>query len=184
MELKKIISIAAFVLFLIVSIFGGIWAYNNLRSPEIFEFLPDPSEKLKMQKESKSKDASESDIKDEAQKREEALKFFLEFPYFRLPLIIVPVVRDGNVHAFLYLRIAMKAKGHESFKRAKVLLPRLVDGIYTDLYASFSNLWNMRSDPKASVIKERIFAATEKVLGYKHIETIYIREMIFKRMEK
>jgi hypothetical protein len=181
---KKIIIIVGLVFVLIGCIFGGIWAYNNLRSPEVFEFTPDPRDNPKAQKKSKGEQSSESDVKDEAQKREDALKLFLEFPYFRLPMIIVPVVRDGQVHAFLHLRIAMKANGRESFQRAKVLLPRLVDGIYGDLYASFSNLWNMRSDLKVSVVKERIFAATEKVLGHKHIETIYIREFIFKGTAK
>lgn len=184
MNTKIIIIIAGLVFVLIGCVFGGFWAYNNLGSPEIFEFSPDPRDNPKAQKKSKGKQSSESDVKDETQKREDALKLFLEFPYFRLPMIIVPIVRDGKVHAFLHLRIAMKATGYESFKRAKVLLPRLVDGIYGDLYASFSNLWNMRSDPKISVIKERIFYATEKVLGNKHIETIYRREFVFKRTEK
>lgn len=152
-----------------------------MRSPPIFEFNPDVRENPKAKKQAKKKEASESDLKDEVQKREDALKLFLEFPYFRLPMIIVPVVRDGRVHAFLHLHVAMKATGDKTFKRAKILLPRLVDGIYSDLYASFSNLWNMRSDPKPSVIKERIFAVTEKVLGHKHIDTIYFREFIFKR---
>ncbi|MES2607313.1 MAG: hypothetical protein V4544_01055 [Pseudomonadota bacterium] len=181
MNAKKIIIIVGIVLALIGSVVGGIWAFNNLRSPEIFEFAPDPGDNPKAQKKGGNKESSESDIKDETQKREDALKLFLEFPYFRLPLIIVPIVRDGHVHAYLHLRIAMKANGREGFRRAKVLLPRLVDGIYSDLYKSFENLWNTRSDPKVSVIKERIFYATEKVLGHKHIETIYIREIIFKR---
>lgn len=176
--------IVGLVFVLIGCIFGGFWAFNNLRSPEVFEFAPDPHDDPKAQKKGGGSGASESSIKDETQKREDALKLFLEFPYFRLPMIIVPIVRDGQVHAFLHLRIAMKATGRESFQRAKVLLPRLVDGIYGDLYASFSNLWNMRSDPKVSVIKERIFYATEKVLGQKHIETIYIREIVFKRTAK
>lgn len=183
MSIKKVLIIIGLVYVLVGCIFGGFWAYNNLRSPAIFEFNPDARDNPKAKKKAKKKDASESDLKEEAQKREDALKLFLEFPYFRLPMIIVPVVRDGRVHAFLHLHIAMKATGDKTFKRAKILLPRIVDAIYSDLYVSFSNLWNMRADPKPSVIKERIFSATEKVLGHKHIDTIYIREFIFKRTE-
>jgi hypothetical protein len=124
---------------------------------------------------------SESQKAEETQIREEALKLFLEFPYFKLPVIIVPIVRKGRVYAYLHLHIAMKAKGRKSFIKAKVLLPRLIDGIHSDLYKSFENLWDEKSDPKTSVVRERIFYATENVLGKNIIETIYLREMNFIR---
>jgi len=152
-----------------------------MRSPEIFEYDPDTGDKPKDHKKNKKTELSEADQKEEILKREGALRLFLEYPCFRLPVLMVPVVRDGRVHAFLFLRIAMKATGRVAFKKSRILLPRLVDGIYTDLYKAFGNLWNPRQDPTTSVIKERIFAVAEKILGKDHIETIYLRDMHFTR---
>ncbi len=162
-------------------VWGGLYYYKNMRSPEIFEYDPDKGDKLKEPKKGNETGLSEEDQKEEILKRESALRLFLEYPCFRLPVLIVPVIRDGRVHAFLFLRIAMKATGRTAFKKSKILLPRLVDGIYTDLYKAFGNLWNSRQDPATSVIKERIFAVTEKILGKNHIETIYLRDMFFTR---
>jgi hypothetical protein len=89
------------------------------------------------------------------------------------------VVRNGQVHAFIYLRLAMKATGHAGFRKAKVALPRLVDAIYSDLYKAFENLWDARFDPTTSIIKERVFAVTEQILGHNIIKEIYVREMLF-----
>ena len=187
MDTKKAITISLIIvgitLLIAGCVWGGIYYYTHMRSPEIFEFTLDPSENPKVEKRAAGEKLSESDKMEETKKREEYLKAFLEYPYFRLPMIAVPVVRDGRVHAYLHLRIAMRAISHESFKKSKILLPRLVDGIYSDLYKAFENLWNQRYDPTTSVIKERVFAVTEKILGKNHIDTIYLREIVFKRVD-
>ena len=189
----RLIIIIGLVVLLGGCVVGGLIFFKPQKEPEIFQFPADEYDNPTVAKKGKNKEGpntektdldrekEDEDRKEAAQRREETLKLFLEFPYFRLPLIAVPIVRSGRVCAYLHLRIAMKATGRETFTRSKVLLPRLVDGIYGDLYKSFENLWDQSVDPKTSVIKERIFAVCEKVLGRNHIETVYLREMHFNR---
>lgn len=170
---------------LIGAIGVGLWSYSKSDASQInfesFEFAPDEEDKPQKQGKRGPENASDEDLKIEQEKRKTALLLFLEYPYFRVPLITVPVVRNGQVHAFLYLRLAMKTTSHKSFRKAKTALPILVDGIYSDLYKAFENLWDARFDPTSSTIKGRVFTVTDQILGKKVIKEIYVREMLFIR---
>ncbi len=156
---------------------------NKMRSPEVFEFSNDELEHFSEKNKSEEKDLSPEERSEITNNKDNSIDYFAGFPYLRFPLIAIPVIRGGHVHAHLYIFLAMKAIDEKSYTRSNVLMPRLIDGIYSDLYKAFENLWNERSDPKISIIKERILAVTEKILGKNQIETIYIREIIFKRIK-
>jgi hypothetical protein len=169
----------------IISIFYFSFLYydTNFKSPEIFQFKKEVWDDFVTNDDAnEDKELTQDENKEIKKKREESLKLFTNYPYFRLPLISVPVIRDGYVHAHLYIFISMKAIDPKSYTKSRILLPRLIDGIFSDLYKAFENLWDERFDPKPSVIKARIFSVTEKVLGKDQIDTIYLREIIFKRI--
>ena len=121
------------------------------------------------------------DQKEVAEKRKEELQIFLEPPYFRLPLMSIPVIRGGELIATLHLRLEMKAFDNDSFSRAKVMIYQIIDAIYTDLYGAFSNLWIKRTEPDPNVIRDRIFFCVNKVMGGKHIEAVFLKEFFFTR---
>lgn len=184
MNIKIIISILALIVGLSGAIGAGLWFYfNPINTTPAFEFSADEQDKVRKETKPRGAVTAEADLKEEQAKRQAALLLFLEYPYFRLPMLNIPVIRNGQPHSFIYLRLAMKATNYKAFTKAKILLPRLVDAIYSDLYKAFENLWDARSDPTALVIKERVFAMTDQILGQHVINEIYVREMFFKRLD-
>ncbi len=156
---------------------GGIYFVNKPAPVEFFEFTEAGVDEKNNAPEHGSN--AEPDHNDSPTKREDDLTTFVRAPFFNLPLIIVPVIRDGKVIATLHFRVTMKATGRTSFERCKILLPQLVDGIFSDIYKSFENLWILHSTPSPAVIKERIFYVTEKILGKGHVESIFLKKFFF-----
>ena len=117
-------------------------------------------------------------------KRKDVLQLFLTPPYFKLPVLSIPIIRGGVVAATLHLKLEMKASDRDSFERAKVLIDRLIDAIFTDLYGAFSNLWIQQYDPSPDVLKERVAECTKRVMGEGKVEDIYLKEIYFNRSQK
>jgi hypothetical protein len=102
--------------------------------------------------------------------------YFLEFPYFRMPLIVLPVIQSEELIATIRIQLQFEAKDKEAYDRAKILLPIVADQIYSDLFAVFSSLWIPSIEPKMETIKGYIMKSCEKVLGKDIITQIFIRQ--------
>ncbi len=180
--MKQIIRVfVGGVLVLSALIAGGIYYVNKPAPLEFFEFT---GAGIDDKEGGTDHGTADPDHNDSPTKREEDLKAFVQAPFFNLPLIIVPVIRDGQVVAMLHFHVTMKATGRTSFERCKILLPQLVDGIFSDIYKSFENLWIPHTTPSPAVIKERIFYVTEKILGKGHVEAIFIKKFFFNPVSK
>lgn len=138
--------------------------------------MPDPVDEV-----SEDPGDEAAQLSQKASQREADLQLFLEEPYFRLPVITIPTLRNNKMHGILHLRIIMKSINHAGFQIAKVLIPRLVDAIYSDLYKAFSNLWLTEYDPSPVVIQKRIQKVTSDTLGKGIIDEIYLKEFFFTR---
>jgi hypothetical protein len=124
---------------------------------------------------------AEEDIAEKIRIREEYLKLFLEEPYFQLPDVKISIIRKGNIMGILFLRIVMKAKGHTEFQKAKILLPRVLDAVFADLWEAMSTLWVVEVDPSPKLIKGRINKVTNEILGKDIVEEIFLKEYFFNR---
>lgn len=102
--------------------------------------------------------------------------YFLEFPYFRMPLIVLPVIQSEELIATIRIQLQFEAKDKEAYDRAKILLPIVGDQIYSDLFAVFSSLWIPSIEPKMETIKGYIIKSCEKVLGKGIIVQVFIRQ--------
>ncbi len=102
-------------------------------------------------------------------------------PFFRLPTIRVPIVKDAKVTGYLYLKLEMEASSMDNFNEARILLSKLVDGIFTDLYSALSNLWISKENPKAEVIRERVLRVSNNILGKNKIKSVFVRQIFLDR---
>lgn len=108
--------------------------------------------------------------------------YFLEPPFFYLPSLKIPILKEGKLVAYLHLKVEMEASSHDFFSFSKIFLPLLVDRIFTDLYISFSSLWFVGVNPQLKVVKGRLFKVGESTLGYGAIRNIYIRQLMIERV--
>jgi hypothetical protein len=130
---------------------------------------------------SRSGQTEEERLEEIANKREADLSLFLEEPYFRLPILTVPIVREGKIMGLLRSRVVLKVENHENFQMAKIIIPRLIDCIFVDLYASMANLWLAENEPNVKVIEGRIKKCVERVLGEKLKPEVFLKEYYFTR---
>ncbi|MCX7337908.1 MAG: hypothetical protein NTX76_01315 [Alphaproteobacteria bacterium] len=105
-------------------------------------------------------------------------EYFLSPPFFRLPPLIVPIVKQGEVVAYYFVRMEMEASSLAVFSEAKVSLVKLIDGVFADLYAALGTLWQGAGDPDQSVIKERVQRVADQVMGKGKIKSVYIRDAV------
>lgn len=113
--------------------------------------------------------------------REKDLQLFLKEPFFRLPTIVIPILRDENILGLLHLRIVMESTNHEAFERAKILMPRLVDAIYCDLFGALGTLWLAQYDPSPIAIQGRIKKLAEDIYGPDIILQVSLKDFLFSR---
>ncbi len=187
MQFKTILIFAAIVLMLAGAFMAAIWSSQQTRRGQSFTLDEDGSKgavaKADLGEDEDGIDSAERTelLAQQATQRAADLQLFLEEPYFRLPVITVPIIRNEKMMGILHLRIVMKSVDHEGFQLGKVLTPRLVDAIFYDLYSSLANLWLSQRDPTYKALLKRMHAMTTKTLGPKRIEDIYIKELFFTR---
>lgn len=199
MNVKLVITILTISLFLGGGMFMAIWVSQKSRMGESIALDDNISgeggshrsgesggsghKKGEDSEEDTGEDAAdkESQLSQQASQREADLRLFLEEPYFRLPVITIPILRNEKLYGILHLRIVMKSVNHDGFQTAKVLIPRIVDAIFENLYVSFANLWLSHLDPTAEIIQKRLEKTTLETLGAGKVDQIYVKEFFFTR---
>lgn len=171
-------SLIIFLIFavLLISMMAYFASNNTVKMGESFI---DDSQKNK--KEDSSDSNNENDAATKAQKRAEDLKLFLEEPYFRLPTISIPAIKSGRLKGVLHIRVVIKVDEKKTFTVAKLLIPRIIDAIFTDLFKAFNLLWHPKYDPNPAVIQRRVMQTCQKVLGKKGLNAVLIQEFFFTR---
>lgn len=192
MHFKTILIFATIVLMLAGAFMAAIWSSQQNRRGQSFTLDEEGAKGAAAKNDVGELEDGEGDGSDaeraellaqQASQRAADLQLFLEEPYFRLPVITVPIIRNEKMMGILHLRIVMKSVDHEGFQLGKVLTPRLVDAIFYDLYCSLANLWLPQRDPTYKALLKRMHAMTTKTLGPKRIQDIYIKELFFTRYD-
>lgn len=107
-------------------------------------------------------------------------KYYSCKPYFLLPTLNVPVIREGEPAYTITILIELKVIEKLEHQNTKMYIPCLIDGIFMDLYKSFGLLWIPPQLPSSNILKERILAACQKILGKNIIENAYIHKLIIR----
>lgn len=181
---QKIFAVIALLIFSITVYFVMT---GQTVDPEIAEADERERQKEKEKEEkadeTKGVEVDEEDAKKSGKKGMED-QYMIEPPFFRLPTIRVAILKDdGKIAGYLHLKLEMEAASLDDFNEAKILLSRLVDGIFADLYSALSNLWVNKEDPKIEVIKERVQRIADKILGKGKIKSVFVRQIFLDRQQ-
>lgn len=150
----------------------------NSKVEEIEEITKENAEESESETDEKNKK------KDKKKFREDENEYAIEPPFFSLPTIRIAILKDdGKIAGYLHLKLEMEAASIDDFNTARILLPRLVNGIFEDLYSALSNLWINKENPKVDVIKERVLKVAEKILGKDKIKSVFVRQIFLDRLE-
>lgn len=103
--------------------------------------------------------------------------YFLKNPFFRLPCLKIPVIKEGKLVANVSIQFDMKAFGKESFFDAKILAPRLVDAIFRDLYGALQDRWFLENKISGETLSKRALEIANRVLNKDSVEMVFIKEL-------
>lgn len=94
-----------------------------------------------------------------------------------LPPLTLPVVRDGDVERVVRVDLALELKSGADAPRVSADLPRLTDAFLVELYALVGHRLMEENRYDADVIKRRLQAASERVLGPGVVTAVLIQGM-------
>jgi hypothetical protein len=83
-------------------------------------------------------------------------RYVSRLPYIMVPLMIVPVLKKGELAGYLTIMVELKGTTVENYRKLQVDLVLVRDEIFCDLYFAMSRLWLGPEAPEASVIENRI----------------------------
>lgn len=121
----------------------------------------------------------EKRIKEYLEKEEK--QYYLEFPFFRIPLLSIPIIQNDALVGTLNIKLEIEAADKSAFDMSRIVLPIIVDRIFCDLYAIFGALWIPSLDPKMESIKTHVKRAIRKIVGSHKIKNVYIRQFYIER---
>ena len=96
-------------------------------------------------------------------------RYISRLPYLMIPVIVVPVIKKGDLAGHLTIMVELKSTGIDNYRELQVETIKLRDEIFCDLYSVMSHLWLGPEAPAASILENRI---------KKRINTFYKREMV------
>lgn len=115
--------------------------------------------------EQSAQEVEDAESSDEKKNKKKARISYLEkvqrryvsrLPYIMVPLIIVPVLKKGDLLGYLTIMVELKGSTIENYRKLQVDLILIRDEIFCDLYLAMSRLWLGPEAPEASVIENRI----------------------------
>ena len=95
-------------------------------------------------------------------------RYIARLPYLMIPVMVIPVIKKGDLAGYLTIMVELKGTGVESYRALQADLIRIRDEIFCDLYVAMSRLWLGPKPPSANVLENRI---------KKRINTFYKKEM-------
>jgi hypothetical protein len=108
--------------------------------------------------------------------KEKKEPYLLVYPYSHLPSLTIPIIQNEEVTGMLHLKLAIKSRDMESFVMCEIMIPQIVDRIFSDLFAIFGCLWLPSIEPKAETIKTHIMRSISKIVEKGKVEEVFIQE--------
>lgn len=139
------------IVFLWCIALGTIIASEKEEEPEAPVEVENVVEKSDSADKKNSKKKSNISYLEKVQRR-----YVSRLPYIMVPLMIVPVLKKGELAGYLTIMVELKGTTVESYRKLQVDLILVRDEIFCDLYFAMSRFWLGPEAPEASVIENRI----------------------------
>ena len=95
--------------------------------------------------------------------------------------IIVPVIKNGKVMAYLRLTLKLVTKDKVAFQPFIGFLPRLRDAYFSDIFSAMCDQWLPYKDPVPATVLTRLQKITNSVIKTEEI-VVYITNFYFYRL--
>ena len=112
--------------------------------------------------------------------REALDDYFIKFPFFRLPIIGVPVIKNNQWISTFFIHLEGEAASREVYDNIRILMPKITDAIFTDLYQNLCVFWFPEQPVSPRNMASRAHDQIEKTLGTKTIKRIFVRDSYMK----
>ncbi len=83
-------------------------------------------------------------------------RYVSRLPYIMVPIMVVPVLKKGELAGYLTIMVELKGTGVESYRKLQADSMIIRDEIFCDLYFAMSRLWLGPEPPSANIIESRI----------------------------
>ena len=95
--------------------------------------------------------------------------------YVELDPFVLPILREGRVTQHLTIVLSVELAKAALAESLNPVMTRLRDAIYSELYGVFAFRYVQEAGADLPIVKQRLMAAAEKVLGPGKVESILIR---------
>lgn len=97
--------------------------------------------------------------------------------------LIIPVIREKVIYAYLLLSMNIQASDEETFKKMTHLRPLILDAIFADIYGAMGDLWIPNRDPKPETVQKRLQRVTDTIMAPGEAK-IYIGTFYLQRLQQ
>ncbi len=101
-------------------------------------------------------------------------RYVSHMPFVMVPILIIPVVKNNKVHAYLTLSAELKCIDVESYRTVRASTIPIKDAIFSSLYKAMSILWVGPHEPNPAVLEKRIKKIVNKYFKKNTVEDVII----------
>lgn len=83
-------------------------------------------------------------------------RYVSRLPYVMVPLMVVPIIKKGELAGNLTIMVELKGAGVENYRKLRADSILIRDEIFCDLYFAMSRLWLGPDPPEAHILENRI----------------------------
>lgn len=101
-------------------------------------------------------------------------RYIPRLPYLMIPVIVVPIIKKGDLVGYLTIMAELKGAGVEEYRKLQVDSILIRDEIFCDLYTAMSRLWIGPEPPSVSTIEKRIIQRVNKFYKKNKVEKVVL----------
>lgn len=106
-------------------------------------------------------------------------RYVSRLPYTMVPLMVVPIIKKGELAGYLTIMVELKGEGIENYRKLQGDSILIRDEIFCDLYFAMSRLWLGPDAPEAQTIENRIKKRINKYYKGEIVEKARLHVMQF-----
>jgi hypothetical protein len=110
-------------------------------------------------------------------------RYVSRLPYTMVPLMVVPIIKKGELAGYLTIMVELKGAGIENYRKLQGDSILVRDEIFCDLYFAMSRLWLGPDAPEAQIIENRIKKRINKYYKSEIVEKARLHVMQFSLLQ-
>ena len=96
--------------------------------------------------------------------------------FFNLPSFVIPVIQNRTLQQVYSVDIILEMASTDNLQHAHKISPKLIDGIFTDLYGMLCIVWSPTVNIHLIDLKGRIFKISNGILGKDFVKSVLIQD--------